>query len=108
MVDTKNLFMKTNLLNSSCITKIRRNHIITSCIIKVKITTNLTNLNCILATIRACFFGSFSSFTDEKLSYKYYNKRITTRDNGNVQSHDQEESKLNSTINANWCSYTFT
>ena len=37
----------------------------------------------------------------KKLSYKYYNKRITTRDNGNVQSHDQEESKLNSIINAN-------
>ena len=34
-------------------------------------------------------------------SYKYYNKRITTRDNGNVQSHDQEESKLDITINAN-------
>ena len=31
----------------------------------------------------------------------YYNKRITTRDNGNVVSHGQEESKLNSTINAN-------
>ena len=25
---------------------------------------------------------------DEKLSYKYSNKRITTRDNGKVQSHD--------------------
>ena len=36
-----------------------------------------------------------------KLSCKYYNKRITTRGNGNVQSHDQEESKLNSIINAN-------
>ena len=35
----------------------------------------------------------------KKLSYKYYNKRITIRDDGNVQSHDQEESKLNSTIN---------
>ena len=32
---------------------------------------------------------------DEKLSYKYYNKRITTRDNDKVQSHDKEESKLN-------------
>ena len=31
---------------------------------------------------------------DEKLSYKYYNKRITTRDNGKVQSHDKEETKL--------------
>ena len=26
---------------------------------------------------------------DEKLSYKYYKKRITTRDNGKVQSHDK-------------------
>ena len=38
---------------------------------------------------------------EKKLSYKYYNKQITTRDNGNLQSHDQEESKLNSTIIAN-------
>ena len=37
----------------------------------------------------------------KKLNYKYYNKRITTIDNGNLQSHDQEESKLNSTINTN-------
>ena len=37
----------------------------------------------------------------KNLSYKNYNKQITTRDNGNVQSHDQEESRLNSTINAN-------
>ena len=37
----------------------------------------------------------------KKLRCKYYNKRITTRDNGNVQSRDQEESKLNLTINAN-------
>ena len=44
----------------------------------------------------------------KKLSYKYYNKRITTRDNGNVQSHDKEESKLNSTINANSGAHTLT
>ena len=37
----------------------------------------------------------------KKLSHKYFNKRITTRDNSNVQSHDKEESKLNSTIIAN-------
>ena len=37
----------------------------------------------------------------KKLSYNDYNKRITTRGNGNVQSNDQEESTLNSTINAN-------
>ena len=36
----------------------------------------------------------------KKLSYKYYDKRIKTRNNGNVQSHDQEESKLNITVNA--------
>ena len=37
----------------------------------------------------------------KKLSYNYCNKRITTRDNGNVQSHDEGESKMNSTIIAN-------
>ena len=36
-----------------------------------------------------------------KLRYKYYNKQITICDNDNVQSHDQEENKLNSAINAN-------
>ena len=44
----------------------------------------------------------------QKLRYKYYNKRITTRDNGNVQFHDQEESKLNSTININSGAHTLT
>ena len=33
--------------------------------------------------------------------YKYPNNQITTRDNSNVQYHGQEESKLNSTTNAN-------
>ena len=37
----------------------------------------------------------------KKLMCTYYNKQITTRDNSNVQSHDQEESKLNSIISAN-------
>ena len=36
----------------------------------------------------------------KKISYKYYNKRITPRENGNVQSHDKEETKLNSAITA--------
>ena len=45
---------------------------------------------------------------EKKLSYKYYNKQITTRDNGNVQSHDKEESKLNSTITANSGAHTLT
>ena len=51
---------------------------------------------------QTCFFSPFSSFIDEKnLSYKYCNNQITTRDNGNVQFYDQEESKLNSNINGN-------
>ena len=33
--------------------------------------------------------------------YKYYNERITTHGNVNVQSHDQEESAFNSTIITN-------
>ena len=44
----------------------------------------------------------------EKLRYKYYNKRITTSDNSNVLSHNQEESRLNSTINASSGAHTFT
>ena len=42
----------------------------------------------------------------KKLSLKYYNKRITTRDNDNVQYHDKKESKLNSTICANNFAHT--
>ena len=45
---------------------------------------------------------------DEKLSDKYYNKRIATCDNGKVQSHDKEEIKLNSTITANSGAHTLT
>ena len=32
----------------------------------------------------------------KRLRYKYYNKRITTCNNDNVQSHDKERCKLNS------------
>ena len=48
------------------------------------------------------FLQTIYKLNDEKkkLSYKYYNKRITPCDNGNVQSHDKEESKLNSAITA--------
>ena len=42
----------------------------------------------------------------KKLSFKYCNKQITTRHNGNVQSHDKEVSKLNSTIKANSGAHT--
>ena len=38
----------------------------------------------------------------------YYNKQITTRDNGDVQSRDQEESKLSSTINLDSGAHTLT
>ena len=46
-------------------------------------------------------FNDISSLNDEKSRYKYYNKQITISGNGNVQSNEQEESKLNSNINAN-------
>ena len=39
------------------------------------------------------FLQSIFKFNVKKLDYKYYNQRITTRDNSNVQSHDKEESK---------------
>ena len=44
----------------------------------------------------------------KKLKCKYYNKRVTTCDNGNVQSHDQEESKLNSSNNTGSGTHTLT
>ena len=44
----------------------------------------------------------------KKLSYKDYNKQITTCDNGNAQSHDKEESKSNSIISANSSTRTLT
>ena len=43
----------------------------------------------------------FKLYDKKKLSCKYYNKRITTCDNINAQSHDKKVSKLNSTITAN-------
>ena len=44
----------------------------------------------------------------QKLRYKYYKKRITTRENGNVQIDDQEENKQNSIINVNKGAHTLT
>ena len=44
----------------------------------------------------------------KKLKYKNYNWQITTCDNCNVQFYNQEESKLNSTNNANCGAYTLT
>ena len=54
------------------------------------------------------FLQSIFKFFMKKLGYKYYNKGIITRDNGNAQSHDQEERKLNSSINANSGPHTLT
>ena len=54
------------------------------------------------------FLQSIFKLNDEKIKLQVFNKRITTRDNGNVQSHDKEESKLNSTITANSGAYTLT
>ena len=42
----------------------------------------------------------------KSLRQKHYSKQITTRDNDNVQSHDQGESKLNSSIIANSGAHT--
>ena len=42
------------------------------------------------------------------LGYKYHNKVIITHDNGIVQSYGLEESKLNSTVNANSGAHTLT
>ena len=47
---------------------------------------------------RKSFFNLFGSFNDEKISYKYHNKQLTIHSKSNVQSYDQKESKLSSTI----------
>ena len=66
-----------------------------------RITANLTNSYFIQATFRTFSLNPVSSFNDGKIKLPDYSRRITTRDNGNVQSDDQEESELNSSINAN-------
>ena len=47
----------------------------------------------------------FQALLMKKLSYKYYNKWITTHDNNDAQSDDPEESKLNN-INTNSGAHT--
>ena len=78
-------------------------------IFKVKqITANLTNPCFILATFWTCFFTvHFQVLMMKKLCYKCCNKRFTTGDNGSVQSHDKEESEVNSIITANSGAHTF-
>ena len=71
-----------------------------------KITTNLTNAYLTSATFRSVSSVHFQTLIMNRLRYKYYNKWITILNNRNVQSHDQEESKWNSTMNANSSAHT--
>ena len=50
----------------------------------------------------------FQALMMKKFRNKDYKERVTTRDNGNVQSYDKEESKSNSTININSGAHTLT
>ena len=50
----------------------------------------------------------FQALIMQKLSSKYFIKRITTHDNGNAQSHYKVKSKLNNTIIANSDAHTLT
>ena len=54
------------------------------------------------------FLQSIFKLNDEKTSHKYYNKPIRTRHNGNVQSHNKQESKLKRSITANSGAHTLT
>ena len=77
------------------------------CVVKL-ITTKSTKPYFILALFRRVSSAHFKGLMMKNISYKDYNKQMTTRDNGNVQSHDQEDSKLNSNINADSGAYTLT
>ena len=68
------------------------------------ISTNSANPYFILATFGRVSSVHLQALMLKKLSHNDYNKRISTRDNG----HDQEESKLNSNINANSGAYKLT
>ena len=54
------------------------------------------------------FIQSIFKLNAEKIQLQVLQERITTCDNGNIQSHDKEESKLNSTITANSGAHTLT
>ena len=73
---------------------------------KVKESQLIRQIHVYSSNVSDALLQSIFKLNDEKLSYKYYNKRITTRDNGNVQSHHKEESKLNSTITTNSGAHT--
>ena len=103
-------FINTNTKNSQTkhypwLWYLRRNLIITSSKKLKKKTTNSTKPLCFG---RACLYH-FQVWTMNKSRYKYYNNnnRITIRDSGNVQSHDQEV-KLTGTNNTNSGAHTIT
>ena len=50
---------------------------------------------------------NFQNLMIKILRYKYYNKQITTRNDDNVQSHDQVKNKYSSTINGNSDAHTY-
>ena len=60
----------------------------------------MKNVKKITINLKTPYFVLAMFWKYKKVRWKHYNKRITTRNNENVQSHDQEESKLNSTTNA--------
>ena len=104
----------------------RKDHIITYCKKIKKITTYLANQYFISTTFRTCFSSQFSNFNDEKIKVQVLQLWIATRGksqiatrvvlqlwiatrgNCNVQSHDQEKSKLIGNIKANSGAHTLT
>ena len=60
------------------------------------------------SNVLGMFLRPFSSFNDEKIKLQRLNKRISIRDNGNVQSRDKEESKSISTVSVNSGARTLT
>ena len=67
----------------------------------LKKSTYLANPYFISTMFQKCFFIHFQDLMMKRLRHNYYNKQTTIGDNSNVQSHDQEKGKLNSTINTN-------
>ena len=77
------------------------------CVVKL-ITTKSTKPYFILALFRRVSSVHFQALKIKNISYKDCNNQMITRDNGNVRSHDQEDSKLNSNINADSGAHTLT
>lgn len=74
----------------------------------VKKSTYLANPYFISTMFQKCFFIHFQDLMMKRLRHNYYNKQTTIGDNSNVQSHDQEENKLNNAIIAKNGAHTLT